>query len=85
MIDVSWGAVNHASSYGIYQSTSAASGPYTLDASGVLGTTWNSGSLPAGNYWFVVVAVIAANWTSAYSSPTGETTTATHPASCTQP
>jgi hypothetical protein len=85
MIDVTWTVVDHASTYSIYQSTSSASGPYGLAASGVTGTAWNSGGIPAGNYWFEVVAVVATNWAGPDSSPTGETTISVHPSACAQP
>src|ERR1700758_5382834 len=63
-IKVTWSSVTHASTYSVYQATSAATGPYSLAASGVTTTTWTSGSLATGNYWFEVAALQGTNWQS---------------------
>jgi cellulose 1,4-beta-cellobiosidase len=73
-IKVTWSAVTHASSYSVYDATSAATGPYSLVASGVTSTSWTSAGLATGNYWFEVSALEGSNWQSAKSAATGEST-----------
>lgn len=70
-VTVSWAAAPHANSYLVYVSTSA-SGTYSLDASGILTTSWTSGSLAKGDYYFEVEAGIGTYWTSVLSSATPE-------------
>ena len=85
-ITVTWSSVIHASSYSIYDSTSSATGTYSLLASGVSGTSWTSGTLTAGkNYWFEATALVGSNWTSAKSSATGESTINSSNPFCVQP
>jgi hypothetical protein len=71
---VSWTAVTGAASYAVYQATSAATGPYSVAASGVTGTSWTSGGLSSGNYWFEVSTYEGTNWQSALSAVTMEST-----------
>ncbi len=71
---VGWAAITHATTYGIYQSTTSATGTYTLQAT-VSTTSWTSGVLAAGHYWYEVVANIGTNWASAKSAATAERTT----------
>jgi hypothetical protein len=74
-ITVGWTAVPKATSYGVYQSTTGAAGTYSLVATGA-GTTWTSGILLLGNYWYKVTATIGTNWTSPLSAATaGHTVT----------
>jgi hypothetical protein len=68
-ITVGWSAVPKATSYGIYQSTTGAAGTYSLVAT-VAGTTWTSGILLLGSYWYKVAATIGSNWTSPLSAAT---------------
>ena len=82
-IKVTWNSVTHASTYSVYQATSAATGPYSLVASGVSATTWTSGALALGNFWYEVAAVAGNNWQGPNSSATGETTILA--VACTQP
>ncbi len=56
-VTVTWAAITHASGYGVYQATAAATGPYTLQMT-VTTTTWTSAALGTGNYWYEVVANI---------------------------
>ncbi len=85
-IKVSWNAVTHATSYPVYDSTTSATGTYSLVASGVSTTSWTSGTLTAGtNYWFEVVTVIGSNWVSAKSSATAESTINSLSPFCVQP
>jgi len=73
-IKVTWSAVTHATNYSVYDSTTSASGAYSLMASGVT-TPWTSAALTTGtNYWFEVVANIGSHWTSAMSAATAEST-----------
>jgi hypothetical protein len=67
-VTVTWAAITHASGYGVYQATAAATGPYTLQMT-VTTTTWTSAALAAGNYWYEVVANIG-SWASANSAAT---------------
>jgi hypothetical protein len=73
-VKVSWAAITHATTYGVYQSTTTATGTYTLVTS-VSTTTWTSGVLAAGHYWYEVKANIGTNWASASSAATAERTT----------
>jgi hypothetical protein len=74
-IKVSWSAVTHATTYSVYDSTTSATGTYSLVASGVATTSWTSGALTTGtNYWFEVTVVFGGNWVSVKSSATGEST-----------
>lgn len=86
-IKVTWSSVTHASTYSVYQATAAATGPYSLAASGITTTSWTSSSLATGNYWFEVASLEGTNWKSANSAATGESTiTSTGPTkSCVQP
>ena len=73
-VKVSWSAVTHATAYAVYESTTTATGTYTLATSGVTGTSWTTGVLAAGNYWFEVLADVGSNWASAKSTATAERT-----------
>ena len=83
-IKVTWNAVTHATSYSIYDSTTSATGTYTLVAS-VTTTSWTSGTLATGNYWYEVTASIGTNWASAKSSASGESTVNSITPFCVQP
>jgi len=72
-IQVSWSSVAGATSYAVYDSTTTSSGTYSPAGSGITSTSWTN-SFGAGNYYFEVQADQGANWASANSSPTGETT-----------
>lgn len=85
-ITVSWTAVSHATSYTILDSTTSATGSYGSEATGQTGTSWTSGSLAAGNYWFKVEAYVGSNWVSTTSTATAESTIRTSGSpKCTQP
>jgi hypothetical protein len=72
-VTVTWAAITHASGYGVYQATAAATGPYTLQAT-VTTLTWTSAALTTtGNYWYEVVANIG-SWASANSAATAKRT-----------
>jgi hypothetical protein len=73
-VTVTWTAITHATNYGVYQSTTSATGTYTLQAT-VTVATWTSAALAAGHYWYEVVATIGTNWASAKSAATAERTT----------
>ena len=74
-IKVTWSAVTHATTYSVYDSTTTATGTYTLVASGVATTSWTSGTLTTGtHYWFEVVTNVGSNWTSAKSAASAEST-----------
>ncbi len=73
-VKVSWSAVTHATAYAVYESTTTASGTYTLATSGVTATSWTTGVLSTGNYWFEVLADVGTNWASAKSAATAERT-----------
>ncbi len=83
-ITVTWSRVANASSYKVWDSTTSATGGYSVVASGLNTTSWTSGSLSSGNYWFEVSASIGSNWPSANSPATGETTVV-FKSSCVQP
>lgn len=73
-IIVSWNAVSNATAYTVSDSTTSATSGYSVAASGLTGTSWTSGSLGNGNYWFEVTASVGTNWTSPNSAASGETT-----------
>ena len=73
-VTVVWGAIIHATTYSIYDSTTSSTGTYSVLASGVTGTSWTSGTLAVGNYtWFEVAALIGTNWVSARMDRDGRT------------
>jgi hypothetical protein len=72
-VSVTWTAVAHATSYTVLQATASASGPYTVAAT-LSPTSWTSGALAGGNYWFQVKATIGTNWTSPASTATTQRT-----------
>jgi hypothetical protein len=72
-VTVSWTAITHATGYAIYQSTTTATGTYTLQAT-VTTTTWTSAALATGSYWYEVVTDIGTNWASAKSTATAQRT-----------
>jgi hypothetical protein len=85
-IKVTWSAVTHATTYSVYDSTTSATGTYTLVASGVTTTSWTSSALTAStNYWFEVVVKVGTNWASVKSSATGESTINASSPFCVQP
>ena len=85
-IKVTWSAVLLATSYSVYDATTSASGTYTQVASGVIGTSWTSGTLTsATNYWFKVTALIGTKWVSAQSSASPESTINSVSPFCVQP
>lgn len=65
---VSWTPVSSAATYAVSQSSTAASGPYSTVAT-VTTTSWTSGTLASGRYWFEVTATAGANWTGSPSAP----------------
>ena len=73
-VTVTWAASAHATSYAVYDSTTTVGGTYTLIASGVTATSWTSGTLSVGSYWFEIVAQAGTNWASAKSSASAKRT-----------
>jgi hypothetical protein len=71
IVTVSWAAITRATTYGVYQSNTSATGTYTLQTS-VSTTSWTSAALATGNYWYEVIANIGSNWASAKSAATVE-------------
>ena len=61
-IAVTWNPVSNASTYDVYQSTTSSSAGYVMAESDVSGTSWTTGSLTTGNYWFEVSASVGAFW-----------------------
>jgi hypothetical protein len=82
-IVVSWNAVSKATAYTVLDSTTSVTSGYSVAASGVTSTSWTSGALSSGNYWFEVTVSVGTNWTSPNSAASGETTLGT--LSCVQP
>jgi hypothetical protein len=76
-VNVTWTAVAHATSYTVRQATASASGPYTVVAT-VSPTSWTSGALASGSYWFEVTATIGTNWTGPASTATTQRTIGTN-------
>jgi hypothetical protein len=79
-VKVTWTAVtlpahgNPALSYTVFESTVSSSTGFTSVATGVVGTSWTSGALLAGNYWFEVAAVFGSNWPGPNSASTSQRT-----------
>ena len=67
-VTVNWTAVAHAASYTVYQSTSGATGTYSVVASGVATTSWTSPILVLGTYYYEVTATVGSNWVTARSA-----------------
>jgi hypothetical protein len=68
-IGLTWSAVSHASSYIVLDSTTAATGPYTVLASGVALPLYQTGAMTSGKtYWFEVEAQVGNSWVSARSA-----------------
>jgi hypothetical protein len=73
-VNVTWSLAARATSYDIWQSQTSATSGFTLVATGVSATTWTSGSLATGSYWFEVSARTGANWTGPTSTATAKRT-----------
>jgi hypothetical protein len=84
-IKVTWNTVTHATTYSVYDSTTSATGTYSLAAAGVTTNAWTSGTLPKGNYWFEVTASIGSSWASTMSPASGESTINAKNPFCVQP
>lgn len=84
VVTVTWNPVVPATGYSVLQSTTSAGGPYKVVASGLAGTSWGSGRLSTGNYWFEVTASVGVNWSGA-ASPASPETTVVKNKSCAQP
>ena len=85
-IKVTWTAATHGTSYSVYDSTTTATGTYSLVASGVAATSWTSGTLVAGtHYWFEVTVTVGSSWTSSKSAATVQSTINAINPFCTQP
>jgi hypothetical protein len=72
-VDLSWAAVEHATGYTIWQAT-ALNGTYTSVDTVSGATSWTSGALASGSYWFKVAATVGTHWTSLPSAASGKTT-----------
>jgi hypothetical protein len=67
---LTWTAITHAASYGVLQATSS-TGPFTVVAAAVTGTTWTSGTLASGSaYYWRMTSKVSTNWVSAQSAST---------------
>ena len=85
-VTVRWGAVTHDKSYSVYESTTSATGTYTLAVSGITTTSWTSGTLTANtNYWFEVLAFVGTTRSSAKSSASPESSMHSSNPFCVQP
>lgn len=71
-VTVTWTAVTHATTYGVYQSGTV-NGTHIQQTS-VSTTTWTSAALAAGNYFYEVIANVGSNWASAKSAATAQRT-----------
>jgi hypothetical protein len=79
-VKVTWTAVtapsqgNPVISYTVLQSHTSSSSGYSAVATGVTTTSWTSGNLSAGSYWFEVAAVYGSNWQGSSSAATAQRT-----------
>ena len=84
IVTVTWRPVPLATSYTVFDSNTSSTGPFSTIATGITGTSWSSGKLATGNYWFKLSTSIGPNWTGGLSSPSIESTVVKNK-SCTQP
>lgn len=75
-VTVTWSAVSRATNYAISQSTTSATSGFGLPQIVGAVTTWTSGNLATGQYWFEVTAYIGSNWQGPTSAATGPRTVA---------
>ena len=70
---ITWSAVTGATSYNVYESTTSSTTGYTVASSGLTTTSWKSGKLAAGTYWFEVAATAGTGgaWVGANSTAAG--------------
>jgi hypothetical protein len=79
-VKVTWTAVSEPSngtpviSYTVLESTTSALSGYSPVATGVTTTSWTSGNLAAGSYWFEVAAVYGTHWQGTSSAATAQRT-----------
>jgi hypothetical protein len=73
-VKITWTAVGHASTYTIWESTTSATSGFSAVATGVSGTSWTTGTLASGKYWFEVSARVGANWASPNSTASAKRT-----------
>jgi hypothetical protein len=73
-IVINWTAVSPVTGYTLYQSSTSASGPYSVIKSGLTTTTYTQTGLLVGSYWFEVSATVGSNWVSPLSAPTQQRT-----------
>jgi hypothetical protein len=66
-ITVGWDAVPNATTYTVYQSSTGANGTYTSVQTGITGTSWQTGVLVLGTFYYKVVAYVGSNWVSPLS------------------
>ena len=69
-VTVTWNAVTRASTYSVYYSSVSSSGPYSLLASGIAGTSYTTGGLAVATFWFEVAAVTGTYWQGPNSAAT---------------
>ena len=75
-IVVRWGAIAHATSYTVYQSTTSATTGYTsVNMTATL--TYTTGNLQNHTYWYEVSETMSTHWISANSSATASHVIAT--------
>lgn len=74
-ITIAWSAAAGATSYVVLESTTSASGPFSVVGTAA-GTQLTTSALAVGNYWFAVESQLGADWVSAASSSTSESTIA---------
>lgn len=70
-VTVGWNPVANATAYAILQSTISATSGFAVVATGISGSSWTSGGLATGTYWFEVSATVGSNWTSPASTAAG--------------
>jgi hypothetical protein len=68
-ITVTWGAIAHATTYSVYQSTTSATTGYAL-ANTTATLSFTTGILSNGTYWYEVATNMSTHWISVNSSAT---------------
>ena len=85
-VTINWSAVPGATQYVVLESTTSAAGPFTPLATVTGATTYTTGGLATGNYWFAVETQIpGSSWVSAPSAVTPEYTISALTLVCTSP
>ena len=74
MIKLDWTAVQHATTYSVYQSMTSATSGFTEVKAGLSTPTWTTATLSAATYWYKVTVIFGNNWASVQSTVSNQAT-----------